>query len=116
MLPRGISSTTITSQSRLPGTASCTCSNRWLPFHKSDLVLEPQLKLHLGRRLGGRRALESYEHKAAAVGPHQAEDVYHKKGKCTVEVTCCHSLEDTDGAGGCTAGCATFSKMIHVKP
>jgi hypothetical protein len=59
---------------------------------------------------------ESYEHKAAAVGPYQAEHVYHKKGKYTVEVTYCHSLEDTDGAGGCTAGCATFSKMIHVKP
>lgn len=68
---------------------------------------------------------ESYEHKAAAVGPYQAEHVYHKKGKYTVEVTYCHSLEDTDGTGGaggeggedgCTAGCATLSKRIHVKP
>lgn len=65
---------------------------------------------------------ESYEHKAAAVGPYQAEHVFHKKGKYTVEITYCHSLEDTDGAGGaggaggCTAGCATFSKRIHVKP
>ena len=59
---------------------------------------------------------ESYEHKSDAVGPYQAEHVYHKKGKYTVEVTYCHSLEVADGEDSCDAGCSTFSKKISVKP
>jgi len=53
---------------------------------------------------------ESYEHKRNTIGPYQAEHVYAKKGKYTVEATFCHKIE------GCDSGCTSFSKKVHVKP
>jgi len=53
---------------------------------------------------------ESYELKKDKIGPYQAEHVYAKKGKYTVEATFCHNID------GCDSGCTTYSKTIKVKP
>lgn len=53
---------------------------------------------------------ESYEHKRDTIGPYQAEHVYAKKGKYTVEATFCHKLD------GCDSGCTSYSEKVHVRP
>lgn len=54
----------------------------------------------------------SQEQKMDRMGPYQAEHIYQKKGKYTIETTFCHHT-DIDG---CDDGCKTYEKKLNVKP